>query len=143
MIAAVRYVREALANPELDLTPTARVVLFAMAAHANKQTGESYVSMARLASIAGTSERQVRRARVELAASGLLDPPSKRPGRSTVWTFPTTSPLTNVIDHPARRRSTDEWCDSSCPRCHGTWWVRSDEGDWMVECPERGARSAS
>lgn len=145
MIAAVRYVREALAVDDLALTPTARIVLFTMASYANRQTGESYVGVSTLASIAGASTRQVKRARAEIVAAGLLPPPAQRPGRSSVWTFPTESPLTAVVgDHPTRRRpAAGSWCDSSCPSCHGTHYVASTEGDYMVECPERSARSAS
>ncbi|WP_327031825.1 helix-turn-helix domain-containing protein [Micromonospora ureilytica] len=53
-----------------DLTKTERLVLVALAAHANVETGDSFPSVATLADLVGCSTRTIQRALAKLVALG-------------------------------------------------------------------------
>lgn len=98
--------------------PAAQAVLWAIAKHVNRHNGETFVSLARIAQWTGISLRHVQRVVAELAAGGVFAIEHRR-GRSSIYRFPLSTPLTSVSGviagnprHPAHRPLTS---DASTP----------------------------
>lgn len=70
------------------LTTTDRVVLWTMSTYVNRQTGETFVSLATIAIDVCLHRDQVRRAVRHLEDYGVIAATARRVGRATVYRFP-------------------------------------------------------
>ena len=160
-IAASRYAVAVLDGPELSTG--ARLVLLLLADYASRD-GAAWPSESTLARRAGLSERQVRRLIGEIASYGIVDL-DHRPGRSTVYRFPTAQvvhtpdthgrgtgtatpdtrdrtpdthdrrPQTPMTAEPTKNRPLRTAPAACCDLCDGTGWQYLEEQRAVILCP--------
>lgn len=107
-----QYVRVVLGDPDLELGATPRHLLEVLAHYAD-HTGVAWPPVSALARRMGITPANVRRARAELVAAGLIAVEIRRghpadPGSRNRYRFPIASPLAISPDRaPARGPTTD------------------------------------
>jgi hypothetical protein len=80
--------------------PTAQAVLWAIAHYVNRKSGETFVSLPRIAGDTGIAERQVRHWTGHLVSLGVFDV-RYRPGRSSIYRFPLHPALSTPLPSAA------------------------------------------